>query len=93
MGVGRPEEIVSAVKAGIDMFDCVIPTREARHGRLYTKTGHMDIRKGKYVKDKKVIEKSRKLESVHQSEDQMKEQNWTEILENLEPEDFGKYKM
>jgi queuine tRNA-ribosyltransferase len=35
MGVGRPEEIVMAVKAGVDMFDCVIPTREARHGRLY----------------------------------------------------------
>ena len=40
-----------------DMFDCVIPTREARHGRLYTKTGHMDIRKGKYAKDKKTIER------------------------------------
>jgi len=35
MGVGRPEEILEAVKQGIDMFDCVIPTREARHGRLY----------------------------------------------------------
>lgn len=35
MGVGRPEEIVEAVKKGIDMFDCVIPTREARHGKLY----------------------------------------------------------
>lgn len=35
MGVGRPEEIVAAVRHGIDMFDCVIPTREARHGRLY----------------------------------------------------------
>jgi len=35
MGVGRPEEIVIAVKNGVDMFDCVIPTREARHGRLY----------------------------------------------------------
>jgi len=35
MGLGKPEEIVSAVNAGIDMFDCVIPTREARHGRLY----------------------------------------------------------
>lgn len=35
MGVGRPEEIVSAVKHGMDMFDCVIPTREARHGKLY----------------------------------------------------------
>jgi len=35
MGVGKPEEIIKAVKNGIDMFDCVIPTREARHGRLY----------------------------------------------------------
>jgi queuine tRNA-ribosyltransferase len=38
MGVGKPENIVEAVKQGIDMFDCVIPTREARHGRLYVKT-------------------------------------------------------
>ena len=37
MGLGRPEEIVTAVKNGIDMFDCVIPTREARHGRLYVR--------------------------------------------------------
>lgn len=35
MGVGKPENIVEAVRRGIDMFDCVIPTREARHGRLY----------------------------------------------------------
>ncbi|PIR94395.1 tRNA guanosine(34) transglycosylase Tgt [Candidatus Falkowbacteria bacterium CG10_big_fil_rev_8_21_14_0_10_39_11] len=35
MGVGRPENIINAVKRGVDMFDCVIPTREARHGRLY----------------------------------------------------------
>ncbi len=38
MGVGKPENIVQAVKKGIDMFDCVIPTREARHGRLYVFT-------------------------------------------------------
>lgn len=35
MGVGKPENIINAVKRGVDMFDCVIPTREARHGRLY----------------------------------------------------------
>ena len=35
MGLGRPEEIAAAAKLGIDMFDCVIPTREARHGRIY----------------------------------------------------------
>ncbi|TSC77010.1 MAG: queuine tRNA-ribosyltransferase [Parcubacteria group bacterium Gr01-1014_31] len=39
MGVGRPEEIVAAVRLGVDMFDCVIPTREARHGRLYVWSG------------------------------------------------------
>lgn len=38
MGVGRPENIIKAVKLGIDMFDCVIPTREARHGRLFIRT-------------------------------------------------------
>lgn len=37
MGVGRPEDIVEAVAVGVDMFDCVIPTREARHGMLYIK--------------------------------------------------------
>ncbi len=37
MGVGYPENIIEAVKKGIDMFDCVIPTREARHGKLYLK--------------------------------------------------------
>jgi queuine tRNA-ribosyltransferase len=35
MGLGKPEELVSAVEAGMDMFDCVIPTREGRHGRLF----------------------------------------------------------
>ena len=56
LGVGKVADIFEAIENGVDLFDCVIPTREARHGRLYTKTGHMDIRKGKYSKDKKIIE-------------------------------------
>lgn len=56
LGVGKIEDIFEAVENGIDTFDCVIPTREARHGRLYTKTGHLDIRRGYFTKDKKVIE-------------------------------------
>ncbi len=44
MGVGKPENIVRAVKNGIDMFDCVIPTRNARNGWLYTSTGVVKIR-------------------------------------------------
>jgi bifunctional DNase/RNase len=43
--------------------------------------------------DRQVIVKSRKVESNHLSEEQMQAQKWTEILENLAPEDFGKYKM
>jgi len=39
MGVGRPEDVREAIKLGVDMFDCVIPTREARHGRVYLKRG------------------------------------------------------
>jgi len=57
LGVGKIEDIFEAVENGMDSFDCVIPTREARHGRLYTKTGHMDIRRGYYTEDGKVIER------------------------------------
>jgi len=57
LGVGKVADVFEAIENGIDTFDCVIPTREARHGRLYTKTGHMDIRRGAYSADKKVIEK------------------------------------
>ncbi len=44
MGVGRPEDIVAAVLRGIDMFDCVMPTRHARNGHLFTATGVINIR-------------------------------------------------
>ena len=45
LGIGKVEDIFNAVEQGMDLFDCVIPTREARHGRIYTKTGHFDISK------------------------------------------------
>jgi len=44
MGVGRPEDIVAAVLRGIDMFDCVMPTRHARNGHLFTEAGVINIR-------------------------------------------------
>ena len=43
MGLGKPEEIVRAVEAGVDMFDCVIPTREGRHGRLFVWKDQTDV--------------------------------------------------
>jgi queuine tRNA-ribosyltransferase len=51
MGVGTPEDIVAAVAAGIDMFDCVLPTRNARNGWLYTRRGDVKIRNARYRTD------------------------------------------
>lgn len=48
MGVGKPEDIVEAVRRGIDMFDCVIPTRNARNGFLFTHNGVVKIRNAKH---------------------------------------------
>ena len=51
MGVGRPEDIVEAVRRGIDLFDCVMPTRNARNGHLFTRHGVMKIRNARYARD------------------------------------------
>ena len=48
MGVGRPQDIIEAISRGIDMFDCVIPTREGRNGRLFTSEGVLNIRNAKW---------------------------------------------
>ncbi len=56
MGVGRPEDIVAAVARGIDMFDCVMPTRHARNGHLFTATGVMNIRNSAYQDDVRPID-------------------------------------
>lgn len=51
MGVGTPEDLVEAVRRGIDMFDCVMPTRNARNGHLFTSTGAVKIRNRQYEFD------------------------------------------
>jgi len=51
MGVGTPENILEAVSRGIDMFDCVLPTRNARHGHLFTSAGVVRIKNEKYTED------------------------------------------
>ena len=58
MGVGRPEDIVEAVSRGIDMFDCVIPTRHARTGFLYTHAGIIKIRNSRYQDDTRPLDES-----------------------------------
>ncbi|UJF25242.1 tRNA guanosine(34) transglycosylase Tgt [Suttonella sp. R2A3] len=56
MGVGRPEDIVEAVLRGVDMFDCVMPSRNARNGYLFTQYGTLKIRNARYKQDTTPIE-------------------------------------
>ncbi len=51
MGTGTPEDLVECVARGIDMFDCVLPTRNARTGQLFTSEGRLNIRNAKYAED------------------------------------------
>ncbi|MDH4222914.1 MAG: tRNA-guanine transglycosylase, partial [candidate division Zixibacteria bacterium] len=51
MGVGTPEDIVEAVYRGVDMFDCVLPTRNARNGTIFTRKGKMVIKAARYAED------------------------------------------
>jgi len=56
MGVGKPEDIVAAVCRGIDMFDCVMPTRNARNGHLFTRHGTVKIRNARYRDDPRPLD-------------------------------------
>ena len=56
MGVGTPVNILEAVARGVDMFDCVLPARNARHGKLYTWQGAMNIKNEKYKNDDRPID-------------------------------------
>jgi queuine tRNA-ribosyltransferase len=56
MGVGTPADLVECVALGVDMFDCVMPTRHARNGWLFTKSGHIVIKHAKYKEDPEPID-------------------------------------
>ncbi len=58
MGMGTPEDIIGAVAAGIDMFDCVLPTRNARNGWLFTRFGDVKIRNARYRDDTAPLDES-----------------------------------
>ena len=57
MGVGEPIDLLEGVSRGIDMFDCVLPTRIARHGNCFTRYGRINIKNAKYKEDFTPIEK------------------------------------
>lgn len=58
MGVGTPEDLVENVDRGIDMFDCVMPTRNARNGSLFTSSGKLVIKNSRYERDEKPVDES-----------------------------------
>ncbi|MEQ9617633.1 MAG: tRNA guanosine(34) transglycosylase Tgt [Deltaproteobacteria bacterium] len=58
MGLGRPEDIVIAVSMGVDLFDCVIPTRNARNGTLFTSGGKLVIKNARYAEDERPIDEN-----------------------------------
>jgi queuine tRNA-ribosyltransferase len=58
MGVGKPEDLVEAVACGVDMFDCVLPTRNARNGHLFTRFGDVRIRNAKHRADTRPLDET-----------------------------------
>ena len=58
MGVGRPQDIVEAVRRGIDMFDCVMPTRNARNAHIFTRRGVLRIRNAQYERDTRPLDEA-----------------------------------
>jgi queuine tRNA-ribosyltransferase len=65
MGVGTPSDILGAVKSGIDMFDCVMPTRSGRTGLAFTWQGKVNLRNAKYQNDKSPLDKSVSIRNLN----------------------------
>jgi queuine tRNA-ribosyltransferase len=58
MGVGTPEDIINAVILGVDFFDCVLPTRNARNGTLFTSSGKISIKQAQYAEDQRPVDET-----------------------------------
>jgi queuine tRNA-ribosyltransferase len=56
MGVGTPEDMINAVILGVDFFDCVLPTRNARNGTLFTSSGKISIKQAQYAEDRRPVD-------------------------------------
>ena len=56
MGVGTPEDMLEAVARGIDMFDCVMPTRNGRHGMAFTRFGQINLRNARHADDPRPLD-------------------------------------
>ena len=56
MGVGTPEDLIEAVARGVDMFDCVLPTRNGRNGQAFTSGGKVNIKNARYIEDQRPLD-------------------------------------
>jgi queuine tRNA-ribosyltransferase len=56
MGVGTPEDLVEGVARGVDMFDCVLPTRNARTGQAWTTEGKLNIKNARWTRDERPVD-------------------------------------
>ncbi len=65
MGVGKPLDIIGAVMRGVDMFDCVLPTRNARNGQIFTKHGAININNAKYASDRSPIDEASPIKACN----------------------------
>ena len=59
MGVGTPDDLLEAVARGIDMFDCVMPTRNGRHGLAFTRFGPVNLKNARHADDPRPLERER----------------------------------
>ena len=59
MGVGTPEDLLEAVARGIDMFDCVMPTRNGRHGLAFTRLGAINLRNARHADDPRPLDEAK----------------------------------
>jgi len=64
MGVGRPDDLIEAVARGIDMFDCVMPTRDGRHGRAFTRFGAVNLRNSRHAADPRPLDEQSPCEAA-----------------------------
>jgi len=64
MGVGKPIDIVEAVWRGIDMFDCVLPTRNGRHGLAFTRRGTVNLRNARHADDPRPLDEASSCEAT-----------------------------
>jgi queuine tRNA-ribosyltransferase len=58
MGVGTPDDLIESIARGVDMFDCVMPTRAGRHGTAYTRFGKMNLRNAKFAEDTRPLDEA-----------------------------------